>query len=301
MKIDQLIYFIETAKLEHIGKASKVLGISTSAISHSIAALEDELGHELFQKKGKNIVLTEQGQALLLLSQDLISQFRNLKESLLNSNQEKNHFRIAASHVLTYKLIAPICAQLNQQYPKTTLELISYRSADVVRSILAREMDFGICFSPQSHPDLEMTEIYKGRLLITVRKSHPILKAPKNKQIELLSQYPAVLPKAFQGIDLCITHPMFEKHGIRPQISTTFDSYDTAMRMIEESNSWSLIPDIITQDQLTKVAPILPASGWDAPFHVSMIKLKQKYTPVFYNELCKKLQELASPRSSKRS
>jgi LysR family transcriptional activator of glutamate synthase operon len=58
MKIDQLIYFAETAKEEHIGRAAKILGISPSAISHSIASLEGELQLKLFQKKGKNIFLT---------------------------------------------------------------------------------------------------------------------------------------------------------------------------------------------------------------------------------------------------
>ena len=291
MKIDQLIYFIEAAKFEHIGKASKLLGISTSAISHSIASLEDELGYDLFQKKGKNIVLTEQGHALLIRSQELITQFRNLKESLVQSNLEKSYYRIAASHFLIYKLVAPVCAEIQKDFPKTTLELISYRSADVVRSVLAREMDFGICFSPQAHPDLEMTEIYQGEMFLTVKKSHPILKFPLSKQLSLLNQYPAVLPKAFQGIDLCLTHPMFEKHGIAPSVSATFDSYDTALSILQSSHSWSLIPDIVLRDESSKYSQIVPGRGWKAPFHISLIKLKQKFSPHFYSELAKQLRD----------
>ena len=51
MKLDQLTYFLEAARHEHIGKAAKAVAISPSAISHSISALEKELGRPLFKKR----------------------------------------------------------------------------------------------------------------------------------------------------------------------------------------------------------------------------------------------------------
>ena len=294
MKIDQLIYFTETAKLEHIGKASKILGISTSAISHSIASLEGELGYNLFEKKGKNIVLTEQGRTLLNLSQDLINQFKNLKQTLLGANQEKMHYRVAASHLLAHKVMAPVWAKLSLLYPKITLELMPFRSAEVVRSVISREIDFGICFSPQANPELEITEVYKGELLLTVRKSHPIFKIPENKRLSHLSDYPAVLPKAFQGIDLCISHPMFDTYGITPKATTMTDSYDISLKLIKESNCWGLTPDILIKDKKSGIEFIKPPKAWTAPFNISVIHSKKKFTPTFFNEFTKKITEQLS-------
>ena len=56
MNFDQLRYFVETARFEHIGKAAKSVAISPSAISHAIANLEDELGLDPFGT-GDNVTM----------------------------------------------------------------------------------------------------------------------------------------------------------------------------------------------------------------------------------------------------
>ncbi len=55
MTLDQLQYFVEAARRQHIGQAARFLNISPSAISHSIAALEEEFGQSLFEKQGRQI------------------------------------------------------------------------------------------------------------------------------------------------------------------------------------------------------------------------------------------------------
>ena len=286
MKIDQLIYFNETAKLQHIGKASKILGISTSAISHSIASLEAELGYDLFEKKGKNIVLTDQGRNLLNQSQDLINQFQCLKQNLLGSHQERLNFKIAASHLLAHEILAPAWAQLAPSFPNATVEILTYRSADVVRAVLNREIDFGICFSPQENPELEIVELYKGDLVISVRNDHPILEENENRRMPLISDYPAVLPKAFQGIDLCLSHLMFDKHGIIPRVKTLTDSYDVSLELIKRSDCWGFTPDLlIEKNRKAEFSTIKPIQGWIAPYNISIIHLKKRFVSNFFHDL----------------
>ena len=294
MKIDQLIYFTETAKLEHIGKASKILGMSTSAISHSIASLEGELGYKLFEKKGKNIFLTDQGRRLLEQSQDLINQFQNLKQNLLGSNQEKMLFKMAASHRLAHEVIAPVWAKLSSSFPNVTLELMTYRSSEVVKSVLSREIDLGICFSPQENPELQITPVYKGELLITFRRLHPIFKMTEKKQISSISDYPAVLPKAFQGIDLCISHPMFEKHGIKPKAKTLTDSYDISLEIIKKSDAWGFTPDVLIKKRKSEFNFIKPSKEWSAAFNVSVIYFNKRFVPIFFQEFISELNKQIS-------
>lgn len=285
MKIDQLIYFTETARLEHIGRASKVLGISTSAISHSIASLEGELGYKLFERKGKNIILTEQGRNLLNRSQDLIYQFQNLKQSLLEENTEKMHYKIAASHYLSHRYITAAWLKCINNYPNVTIEIMTYRSAEVVKAVLSREVDFGLCFSPQANPELDSKIIYNGQLILSISKKHPILKMSGEQKVKALNQYSAVLPKGFQGIDICLTHPMFEKFAITPKASTLTDSYDICMELIKNSDHWGLMPDIfICAKKNPNLTYVKPNKGWDAPYNISAIYYKKKFIPNFFND-----------------
>lgn len=61
MEIKQLIYFTETARLQHMTEASAVLNVAQSALSRQITLLESDLGIQLFRREGRNIILTEDG------------------------------------------------------------------------------------------------------------------------------------------------------------------------------------------------------------------------------------------------
>lgn len=61
MTLDQLYYSKKLAELQHYTKAATELFISQPSLSYSIDNLEKELGASLFHKKGRNIILTNQG------------------------------------------------------------------------------------------------------------------------------------------------------------------------------------------------------------------------------------------------
>jgi DNA-binding transcriptional LysR family regulator len=217
MTFDQILYFIETAKLEHIGKASRVLRVSPSAISHAIAALEEELGQTFFEKQGKNIVLSQAGRAFLPRSERLMEQFLALKEDFSSKGGfSQTRFAISASHGL-----AEIVSQRLPSLESTQMTLLSLRSAEVIHQVLEGLCDMGVCFSPQSHPKLRSQVIYTGALRIALNKSHPMLTSgppkghPKKttRHLEELNSFPLCLPKAFVGIENCESQPIWKKNG----------------------------------------------------------------------------------------
>ena len=61
MNLQQLYYFKTIAELEHYTKASQMLNITQSSLSHSINDLEKELGVLLFIRQGRNVRLTKCG------------------------------------------------------------------------------------------------------------------------------------------------------------------------------------------------------------------------------------------------
>src|SRR5271156_5441681 len=107
MKLDQLKYFLETAKQGHVGKAANILAISPSAISHSIAVLEKELGRELFIKHGKRIILTNHGRLLMERARGLLENVEAVFDEVASDMVElQGHYRMAATHVLSSKFLA---------------------------------------------------------------------------------------------------------------------------------------------------------------------------------------------------
>ena len=65
MTLNQLNYFYQAAMLQHFNQAAEKLNISQPSLSRSITALEDELGITLFEKSGRNVILTKAGEIFL--------------------------------------------------------------------------------------------------------------------------------------------------------------------------------------------------------------------------------------------
>ena len=58
MNLFHLRYFETLARTEHYSKAAEILSITQPSLSYAISTLESELGIQLFEKRGRNIVLT---------------------------------------------------------------------------------------------------------------------------------------------------------------------------------------------------------------------------------------------------
>lgn len=269
MKLHQLLYFLETAKHEHIGKAAKILAISPSAISHSISGLEEELGRQLFAKQGKNILLTNHGKLLYERVSKLINDVEAIKEEIMSDQVElQGTYRLAATHMLCPALLTPAWIDIQGKNPKLVGELYSLRSAQVLQGVSSGEYDFGICFSPQSNPSVHIKTLWEGKLVIAVRKNHPLLKLKGDAQINSVYAYPCTAAKSYQGIDNCESHPIFEKFGIEPRVDLIFDNYEVAVRKILLSDAWALLPEWIVSRH--GLVPIVP-EGWTAPVNISVL------------------------------
>jgi DNA-binding transcriptional LysR family regulator len=267
MKLEQLRYFIEAARQEHVGKAAAIVHISPSAISHSIAALERELGRELFVKKGKNIQLTNHGKLLMERAEGILNGLEAIKDELASDRVDlQGHYRLAGTHLLSSVFLTPAWSAVQKSHAQLTAEIYSLRSSQVISGVMQGEYDLGLCLSPQPHPSLEIETVFKGRLLPAVRRGHPLLKKP---DLKALSSYPAVLPKAYQGVDNCETHPMFARFGIAARPEVIFDSYAVAAARIAATDGWGLLPDLLIGSGLSA----LPApKRWDAPYTVAILR-----------------------------
>ena len=275
MKLDQLSYFLEAAKFEHLGRAARALNISAGAISHSISALEEEFGRNLFEKRGKRIHLTEHGKLLVERAKRLLSDADTIRDELTSDKLElRGHFRMAGAHVLCSKFLLPAWVKLQNENPSLTGEVFTLRSSQVALGVIEREFDFGLCFNPQSHIDLASQSLCSGQLLVAVRKGHPLSGKGVKYWVKNLSHFTATFPKAFQGIEVCEMHPVFETYGISVRTDCLVDSYRIALEKVALSNSWSFLPDwLIREDKRLKALSHPP--GWNAPYHVTAVWPRQ--------------------------
>jgi len=109
MELQQLKYFLEVARTQHITRSAERLNISQPSLSQSIRRLEDELGVKLFASRGRNIVLTESGEFLRDKLEPVMQRLDAIPEQLRShAEQERTTIRLhvtAASAVVSEAVI----------------------------------------------------------------------------------------------------------------------------------------------------------------------------------------------------
>lgn len=103
MELNQLKYFLEVAKNQHVTKSAENLHVAQPALTQAIHHLEDELGVPLFMHKGRNIILTAYGEyfykKLLPIMQNLLSLPEDLKQ-LAKLENDTVHLNVLAASSL---------------------------------------------------------------------------------------------------------------------------------------------------------------------------------------------------------
>lgn len=146
--------FISVVDTGSFSAAAELLGISTSAVSRQIAALEAELGTRLLKRSTRRVALTEAGSLYLTRVRSLLTELEDTNRSLKQPNTPAaGRFRIAAPTALGLSLIAPAIADFMAGQPNVVIQLdLLDRTIDLVEEDY--DMALRIGETPESTPYL---------------------------------------------------------------------------------------------------------------------------------------------------
>lgn len=146
MELTQLRYFLSVATTQHMTRSAELLHIAQPALSKAIAGLEKELGVPLFERRGRNIVLTSCGallrDRLLPLTQEIDRLPQELKRLMQQEEQTLRIQVLSASLPVTEAIIA-----YRRTHPKVHFHLLQNDTASadiVITSRLSSQIPSGV-------------------------------------------------------------------------------------------------------------------------------------------------------------
>jgi DNA-binding transcriptional LysR family regulator len=273
MTLDQIRYFNMVATFEHVGRAAIAASISPSVISATISNLEEELQCELFRKVGRRIELTDFGKKLHRKLQAVISDVDGIKTELHGEPQTlRAHLRLGASHYLASRMLLSGWSALQRTHRDLVADIYSMNTAHALAEVVSGRIDLAVGFSFIKHSSLKEFRLTEGEMLVAVRKGHPILRKSAAERFRFLRDGRAVIHKSTQGVESCESHPIFEAMGFQPKIEMFYDSDDTAVRRIQNSESWAFLPDLVTDEHSKTLEVIdIPRRFGKAQYSISAV------------------------------
>ncbi len=130
----------------NLTEASNALFTSQSGASKHIRDLEEELGVELFERRGKRILgLTQAGSALIEIIERILLDTENLKRSAHQlTHEDQGSLAIATTHTQARYALPPIIARFKQAFPKVHLALHQCGPGEIVSLLKSGKVDIGI-------------------------------------------------------------------------------------------------------------------------------------------------------------
>lgn len=184
MTLVQLRHFLELANTGSFSKSAVKLHVSQPALSRSIKTIEDEFGHQLFDRVGRKSELTAFGQYIYVQARELVDRANNLKQSgqqLLSGQTGK--VRIGLGSGPGALLMTPLLAHMANEYPQGHLEISRGSTSLLVQALRDRHLDALVLdirsLSPSS--DLVVEALCEMPGAFMCRKGHPLSKARQVK------------------------------------------------------------------------------------------------------------------------
>ncbi|MEY3901589.1 MAG: HTH-type transcriptional regulator YofA [Pseudomonadota bacterium] len=164
---DDLAYFLEAARKLNFSRAAEALGISQPSLSLAIRRVEHELGHDLFIRSKRGVVLTQAGKQLFAQTQKLLDTWLQIRNRATASEIAMEGCYTIGCHpsVALYSL-PTFLPRVLAKHSKIEIQLVHDLSRRIAEGVIASRIDIGIVINPIPHPDLVIKKIAKDEFTI---------------------------------------------------------------------------------------------------------------------------------------
>ena len=173
MEIDQLEQFLKVAEMENFTRAAEEVGLSQSALSRSIARLEEELGQPVFERQSRRVLLTDAGQILKSRAEQILLLVKDTK-SQISDDGESGRIRLAAIPTIAPFLLPVLLRKFKKRFPKAMVTVQEDTTDNLLKRCDQGDIDLAIAALPLKTKHLEVEPLFSEELLLVLPKDHEL-------------------------------------------------------------------------------------------------------------------------------
>ena len=224
MKLQQLKYLLAIVDNGlNITQAAEKLYTSQPGVSKQLKLLEEELGMQLFARKGKSLGgITAAGQQVIDRARVIMAEVDNIR-SLASDfyREEEGTLSIATTHTQARYVLPDVIREFRESYPGVSLNLHQGTSEQIADMVAANEIDFAIATGSRDlFSDLLLVPSYHWDRKIIVPQGHALARLEQKPTLKDLAQYPLVTYVFSFGGQSSLKRA-FAEEGLEPDVVFT--------------------------------------------------------------------------------
>jgi LysR family transcriptional regulator, transcriptional activator of the cysJI operon len=261
MQFESLKVFCDLAETESFTQTAQVNGVSQSAVSQTISALEKHFRSLLLERSKKNFRLTTEGEILYNYSKELL----RIYDAIHSRMQEIRHvisgeIRVATVYSIGLHDLPPYVKRFMRDYPEVKVHVEYRRANQVYDAVLGNTVDVGLVAYPEHDSKWEIVPLGKEPLVLACHPQHPLakLRSVKLKALEgqkFISFEPDMpTRKALDKILL--------SQAVKVEHVMEFDNIETVKRAIELNCGVAIVPQAtVKQEVALQTLAAVPLAG----------------------------------------
>lgn len=207
----------------NITTAAERLYTSQPGISKQLRQLEQEVGVQLFSRKGKSLVaLTPAGESVVEYARTIlrnVDNIRSLGQEL--STEDSGTLSIATTHTQARYVLPDILREFHERYPGVNLELHQGTSEQIAALVAENRVDFAIATEARDlFPELNMLPTYSWDRIVLTQPDHPLAQDKTPLTLHRLVEHP-LITYVFSSTGESSFLKAFAKENLEPKVVFT--------------------------------------------------------------------------------
>jgi DNA-binding transcriptional LysR family regulator len=251
MNLEQLRSFVEVARVGNFTRAAERLHLAQPSLSRQIAALEQDLGAELFRRARGGSALTPAGESLLPLARRMLADADTVRRELAElAGLQRGVVRLGATPTLCISLVAEVLSAFHAAYPGIELHVSEQGSRRLFEQLAAGELDLAlVTTSAAASTDRSIVTplLVEELVVISSSKSPPVARGDSIALADVAALPQVVFSSTY---DLrATTDAAFRAAGLAPAPVIEGAEMDAVLRFVERGLGVAIVPAMVLIDR----------------------------------------------------
>jgi DNA-binding transcriptional LysR family regulator len=241
MQIETFKIFRDLAESGSFSRAAVTNGITQSAVSQQIRALEQRFQVSLIERGRRAFALTAEGEAFLGASREIVDVYEHLDDRIKSlSNIIEGQLSIGVIYSIGLHELPPYIKAFRVAHPAVEVRVEYRRSWELYGAVLEGDVDIGLVCYPVKKKGLLILPFLNDRLVMICHPHHPLAARPFVKLGDLEGER-FISFEPDQPTRKVIDRALRDQ-GVHIHHAIEFDSVETVKRAVEIENGISIVP-----------------------------------------------------------
>ncbi|MCR4787373.1 MAG: LysR family transcriptional regulator [Lachnospiraceae bacterium] len=279
--------FLKLVETKSFTTTANMLGYAQSTVTTQIKQLEEELGCLLFERLGKRLVVTAEGEKLIAYAQQMLKLQREILLEVSASKTPSGIIKLGVSESFCYNRLPESLVEYKKAYPKMDIQL-QFIEHDTFPGLLkSGALDLVYTLNPiMETPELSLIHKEKETLAFFASPDHPIAKKKRVKEKDLEG-----IPLLLTSHNCSFRHMLlqdFMDHQVTPKIEMETSSKEVLKQFAINGLGVAFMPSMVAAEEVRSGAlKKIDWAGDDFPIYSQIFIHKDKHLNPAMNDLIK--------------